>query len=281
MTIHDMYPNIINFCRAGGVGDILMCIPGIRLLRETYPKLQINAYVSHPEILKNLSFPINIYPFSERPSDAIWLNYENQTTSNCHISKIFGSQLGVFVIDVRPECNVNLIACDKFKSKLAHLPHPWVLVNRNASGWTPNKEWPDLFWNTLIESLLFNYSVIEIGHQRNEKSIIKNLRYINLRGETSLEDIISLMYLSDLHVGPISGPVHIAAAFHVPSVVIYGGYEPPILSEYPGNISMANKLTCSPCWLTDPCPINLECMRLISPEAVKSSIDQLFTKIKL
>jgi ADP-heptose:LPS heptosyltransferase len=100
--------------------------------------------------------------------------------------------------------------------------------------------------------------------------------YIDLRGQTTLPELIAAIAASDLQVGPITGTVHIAAAMGVPSVVIYGGYEHPDGSSYPGNINLYSPVTCAPCWLRDPCPFDKKCLRQITPDQVEAAIDRLW-----
>ncbi len=83
---------------------------------------------------------------------------------------------------------------------------------------------------------------------------------------------------ADLHIGPVSGPVHIAAAVGTPAVVIYGGYEHPVCSGYAGNINLYSPVHCAPCWLVEPCPFALECLRMISPRMVEQSVQELWER---
>jgi lipopolysaccharide transport system ATP-binding protein len=76
----------------------------------------------------------------------------------------------------------------------------------------------------------------------------------------------------------MSGPVHIAAAAGTPAVVIFGGFEHPVGSSYPGNIDLFTQLPCSPCWLKTPCPYDRECLRRISPEAVLKAAHTLWSQ---
>jgi ADP-heptose:LPS heptosyltransferase len=83
----------------------------------------------------------------------------------------------------------------------------------------------------------------------------------------SIRGCLAAVAAGDIQVGPISGPVHVAAVAGKPSVVIYGGYEHPDCSSYPGNINLYTALPCSPCWLLmEPCPYDRVCLSRISPE---------------
>ena len=111
-----------------------------------------------------------------------------------------------------------------------------------------------------------------MGYERASPS------YVDLRGKTNLAELVATIAAGDLHVGPISGPVHIAAAVHVPSVVIYGGYEHPVCSSYPGNINLFTELRCSPCWLRDGCPYDRKCLRQIEADVVLDAVKKVLIR---
>jgi len=95
-------------------------------------------------------------------------------------------------------------------------------------------------------------------------------------GRLPLNGFLAAVAAGDIHVGPDSGPVHVAAAAGKPSVVIYGEYIHPDCVGYPRNINLYTALPCSPCWLLmEPCPYDRMCLRRISPERVEEAIASL------
>jgi ADP-heptose:LPS heptosyltransferase len=203
--------------------------------------------------------------------------YEDLIPPRRHIAKIFGDCLGVRVTDVRPDCIVRSELVDAFTEQWRGLPRPHIVVNRNSSPWTPNKDWPDPLWCDLIARLCTWGTVVEIGSNPPAQSEPSE-RYIDLRGRSTLEELVAVMAAADLHIGPVSGPVHIAAAMGTPGVVIYGGYEHPVCSGYPSNISLFSSISCSPCWLREPCPFDLKCLRMISPAEVETAVRTLWER---
>jgi ADP-heptose:LPS heptosyltransferase len=151
------------------------------------------------------------------------------------------------------------------------LPWPRVIVQRRASRWTLNKDWPDKCWVELINSLSRRTGVIEIGEKTyNEKVPLEN--YVDLRDDTSLEELVAVVAAGDIFVGPVSGPAHIAAAAGIPAVVIIGGYEHPKNTSYSEHISLYTAVGCAPCWLREPCPYDLKCLKMIRPSTVESAV---------
>ena len=149
---------------------------------------------------------------------------------------------------------------------------------RRSGANTPNKDWPDDYWEELIDRLLERGTVIDIGARVNGRRPRSGPRYVDLVGRTTLPQLMAAIAAADLHVAPITGTVHLAAAVGVPSVVIYGGYEHPGLTAYPGNINLYSPVECAPCWLRTPCPFDRKCLHLITPDEVEAAVDRLLPR---
>lgn len=255
-----------------------MCTPALRRLKQINPGCHITFYTKFPSLVAGLPFIDEVRSVEDVPADVIWLCYEKGLPPKRHIARIIGDLLGFDVPDVRPSCIVDLSGREQMLSSWEGLPRPWIVLGRHAGPWTPNKEWPEEHWEALIDRLLGWASVIEVGTIPPEPTPRDATRYLNLVGRQSLDDLVIAVSAADLYVGPISGPVHIAAAFGVPSAVIYGGYEEPSCSNYESNIDLATALPCSPCWLREPCPIDRTCLRRISPETVDQALSQLWKR---
>ena len=206
---------------------------------------------------------------------AVEFLYEGSIPPRRHIARIFGDQLGLNVRDVRPSCVFDEALIRQYQEAWADLPRPWIMVNRKPNN-SPNKDWMGEHWDRLITSLLNRYTVIEIGAGPDRRDPSRHPHYVDLTGRFPLDRFLAAAAAADIHVGPVSGPVHVAAAAGKPSVVIYGGYEHPDCSSYPENINIYTALPCSPCWLLEePCPYDRTCLSRISPERVEEAIASL------
>ena len=239
--------------RSGAVGDVLMCTPALRELKRVNPGCHVRFHTQFPSLVDGLSYIDEVIYLDSSPPGVIRLTYENIIPPRRHIAEIFGDCLGVRVSDVRPDCVVRPELKESFIASWRDRPRPHIVINRRAGPWTPNKDWPDNSWRILVERLQSWATVIEIGSPSSPELALAE-EYIDLRGRTSLEQLVAAIAAADLHIGPMSGPVHIAAAVGTPAVVIYGGYERPECSGYPWNISLYTPIRCSPCWLREPCP---------------------------
>ncbi len=257
-----------------------MATPALRKLKELNPNCVVRFYTNYEQIVRGLPYIDEVLPFAERPlKKRVYLEYASIVPSPVHLSKLFGDRLDVNVTDTKPDCIVIDSVVDKFKKDWTNLPEPRVVVLRRASRHTPNKDWPSEYWRDLIEKLCQFGSVIEIGGGDEERPVFSQ-NYIDLRGETSLDELVAVIAAADIYTGPVSGPMHIAAAVGTPSVVIIGGYEHPVNSHYPGNIEFYTSLPCSPCWLLEPCPFDLKCLKVISSAQVQQAIMNVWKKIR-
>jgi ADP-heptose:LPS heptosyltransferase len=261
----------LHIARGDGVGDVLLCTPALREIKRLNPRCHITFYTNHPSLLYGLELCDEVRPFADRPRHALVPSYEHTVPPQRHLAQIVGDSLGVSVADVTPTCAINKGHHERLSRILAQHGRPIVVVNRKAGPWTPNKDWPDSYWMELLQQLLSRHVVVEIG-AKGEAILDDHEHYLDFRARTTLEELIALMAAADVHVGPISGPVHIAAAVGTPSVVIYGGYEHPRNSHYDGNIDLHSSPPCAPCWLTSACPHEKRCLTVLTPAMVLEAI---------
>ena len=263
---------ILHVHRNQGLGDVLLCTPALREVKRLNPDCSIRFYTNLDVVVRGLPYIDRILPYAERPPGSIDIGYEDATPPQSHFARIMGDMLGVRVTDVRPDCIVRGQEVEAFRMSWAHLPRPHVVILRRAGPHTPNKDWPDYSWIALAGRLAQFGSVIEIGGAGAALPELPSRNYLDLRGRTSLEEMVAALAAADLYVGPDSGPMHVAAAVATPSVVIYGGYNVPENTLYPGNVALAMSPPCSPCWLRTPCPYERRCLSGISPASVEEAV---------
>jgi heptosyltransferase-2 len=146
----------------------------------------------------------------------------------------------------------------------------------------PAKQWPVEYYGALAKQLAVAGVQTWIFGSGKEKELGDALRWasgdvaINLCGRTSLTDVVDLAAHCKAVVSNDSGPMHIAAASGVPVVAIYGSTTPdhtPPLTERKRVHYL--RLECSPCF-ERTCPLlHTNCLRQISPQAVRTSLQEL------
>jgi ADP-heptose:LPS heptosyltransferase len=252
--------------RRGGLGDVLMCTPALRHLKQLNPSCRVVFFTRHRELLEGLPFIDEVHDHPERPPQgAIVMRYEFSVPSRRHIAQLLGDCIGVRVSDVRPSCVVQPDLVARYRREWAGLPRPILLINRHSSGWTPNMTWPEHYWDELLDRLSRRATVIQIGvgDGRPHPGVA-----VDLRG-SSIPELVASLAAGDLHVGPVSGPTHMAAAVGTPTVAIFGGYQHPCNTGYRGHVNLYSPVPCAPCWLNTECPHQRMCLTRIAPAAVE------------
>jgi GT2 family glycosyltransferase len=263
---------IVSFSRGGGLGDVLMCTPFLREFKKRHPSVRLQFFTKYAPLVEGLPFLDYVGNTFYEPADAIPLLYERDIPTRRHLAQIFANNMGLALDDLRPSCAIDPHVFATMGARLEPHMRPLIVIQRQTSDWTPNKNWPSEYWTALIKRLTDIAFVIEIGGLSSAQERFRN--YLDLQGKTSLQEMAAVIKLADLFVGPISGPAHIAAAVGTPAVVIVGGYELAENTAYPGNKMFSTEAPCAPCWLQTQCPRNLMCLQMITPEFVFAGVER-------
>jgi len=93
----------------------------------------------------------------------------------------------------------------------------------------------------------------------------------NLIGKTSVRQMMAVLAASSLMITNDSGPMHVAAAFGVPMVAIFGPTDHTTTSPWGTRSQIVrHPVECSPCMLRQ-CPIDHRCMERVTVEDVMSA----------
>ncbi|MBN1273689.1 MAG: lipopolysaccharide heptosyltransferase II [Candidatus Aminicenantes bacterium] len=95
-----------------------------------------------------------------------------------------------------------------------------------------------------------------------------DLKPIILSGRTTIRQLSAFISQADVFVTNDSGPMHIANAFKIPVVAVFGPTDPKITGplQDPSKV-LFKQAACWPCFYRD-CPFDHRCMMSISPEEV-------------
>ncbi len=98
---------------------------------------------------------------------------------------------------------------------------------------------------------------------------------LNLAGKTTVRDLMALIKRCNFFITNDSGPMHIAAAFGVPLVAIFGPTDHTGTAPYTGRAVVVHKdVECAPCKLRE-CPIDHRCMTEITADDVVAAAMRL------
>jgi len=159
---------------------------------------------------------------------------------------------------------------------------PILGINPGASYGSAKRWYPQEFAKVASE-LANQYDIIIFGGPSEtdiasdiEKSLIEKGvdNYQNLAGETTIPDLVNHISKLDLFITGDSGPMHVAAAFQVPTVAIFGPTKDDETSQWMNEKSIIVKknLDCQPC-MKRICPLrHHNCMKFIKAADVLKSI---------
>ena len=160
-----------------------------------------------------------------------------------------------------------------------------VGINPGATYGSAKRWYPEKFAEVAV-ALSSQYDIVIFGGP-NETDIAADIEeelkrsgvtnYINLAGKTTIPELIRQIYGLDLFITGDSGPMHVAAAFQVPTVALFGPTKDKETSQWknPKGIILKKEMACAPC-MKRTCPLkHHECMKLIEAEDVVNAIDRL------
>jgi len=157
-----------------------------------------------------------------------------------------------------------------------------VGINPGASYGSAKRWYPEEFAKVASE-LSSQYDIMIFGGPGEvdiamdiEKSLLNKgvKNYQNLAGKTTISELMSRISNLDLFITGDSGPMHVAAAFQVPTVAIFGPTKDDETSQWMNEKSLIVKknLDCQPC-MKRTCPLqHHNCMKLIKVEDVLKAI---------
>ncbi len=176
------------------------------------------------------------------------------------------------------------IEAAKKKFGLEQITQPVFGLNPGAE-YGPAKRWPverfiaaarEIQQRTNCVWILFGgKGDVAIANQIVSQLPSANSHLLNLAGQTSLRELMSLLKLCHVLLTNDSGPMHVAAALGTPVVVPFGSTSPeltgPGLPGDPRHRLLKSDAPCSPCFRRE-CPIDFRCMTSITVERVVEAV---------
>ena len=158
-------------------------------------------------------------------------------------------------------------------------------INPGASYGSAKRWYPKKFADVAID-LSSHYDIVIFGGT-GEKEIASDIEkyliekgvtnYQNLSAKTSITELISQIENLDLFITGDSGPMHLAAAYKIPTVAIFGPTNDKETSQWMNEKSIIVKknLECQPC-MKRACPLkHHKCMKLLEASDVLGAVKKL------
>lgn len=165
--------------------------------------------------------------------------------------------------------------------------HDFVLgINPGASYGSAKRWYPDRFAQVARHLADEWKAKIVIFGGPGETSIAADIENhlegtaVNLAGKTSVRELMALIKRCNFFITNDSGPMHIAAAFNVPLVAIFGSTDHTGTSPYNSRSTVVRTdVECSPCKLRE-CPIDHRCMTSVTVENVVNAALELAQRVQ-
>ncbi|WP_320034582.1 lipopolysaccharide heptosyltransferase II [Halarcobacter sp.] len=161
---------------------------------------------------------------------------------------------------------------------------PTLGINPGATYGSAKRWYPEQFAKVATK-LSKNYDIVLFGGPNEtaiasdiEKILIENkvTNFQNLAGKTSVSELIEKIAGLDLFVTNDSGPMHIAAAFKIKTVAIFGPTKFTETNQWnnPNETIITKNLDCAPC-MKRKCPLgHHDCMKQIKAEDVLKTLGE-------
>jgi len=172
-----------------------------------------------------------------------------------------------------------------------HFERPTLGINPGATYGSAKRWYPEKF-AAVAAHFSDAYDIIIFGgpgetemagaiEKELESLGIKN--YQNLAGKTSIETLCSYIGGLSLFITNDSGPMHVAAAYQIPTVAVFGPTRHKETSQWKNRSSniVRHEIECAPCMKRE-CPLgHHDCMKLIGAEEVITAVKNLLISSKM
>lgn len=195
---------------------------------------------------------------------------------------------------VKQYCELAMINVDTFNGNIPDLKlyirakeyeKPTLGINAGATYGSAKRWYPERFAAVAAAFSSSNDIVIFGGPNEVEMSkeiedhlkLLNVKNYINLAGKTSINELCSYIGGCSLFITNDSGPMHVAAAYKVPTVAIFGPTKYKETSQWKNQKSkiVRHEMECSPCMKRE-CPLgHHECMKNITASEVIEAVKEL------
>jgi ADP-heptose:LPS heptosyltransferase len=149
------------------------------------------------------------------------------------------------------------------------IPKPYIVIHMGSG--QAIKEWPLEKWKELSQKLSQDgHFLVFTGKGEREAKMIQEISCgLSLCNRLSWSECISIIRDAQALISVDTGIAHVAAAFNIPSILIFTGIHPPALWR-PLNLNahvLTHPVPCAPCYRSTGCS-TMSCIKNVSVDAV-------------
>jgi len=228
---------LVNRCSPG---DVLMLTAAVRDLHAAYPQRYVTAIETLcPDLWLHNPY---VMPAALESQGLVHIDCHHPPLLNrCNgqprhyieaVCDLLSERLGREIPLQRFAPDIHLAPWEKEGPPKGARPPYWVVVAGGKHDVTI-KWWPRHFFQEVIDHFAGRIRFVQVGNADDHHPVLEGA--INLVGQTTLRELVQLVYHAEGVVCPVTCTMHMAAAFDKPCVVIAGGREPPHWEMYPGH----------------------------------------------
>jgi len=193
------------------------------------------------------------------------------------IKPIYPSHLVEQYRDIAQSLSHAPLVIENLKLHIAphHFKRPTLGINPGATYGSAKRWYPEKFaevaraYADFYEIVLFG-GPNEVEMANDIEARLNGINVTNLAGKTSVQELCSKIGGLDLFITNDSGPMHVAAAYQVPTVAIFGPTNHTETSQWMNkkSVIVRHEMKCAPCMKRE-CPLgHHECMKSITANEV-------------
>lgn len=303
-------PERLILCCRLSPGDVLTLTAAVESLHASYPGRYVtDVRTPCPDIWRHNP---HVTPIADEEGRRLELHYPTIQASNRapHVflagyTEHLGSLLGVPLALTTNRPHVYLSPGEERATlaeicpELAAIDLPFWLVSAGVKRDFTAKQWPMEWYQRVVHLLAGRVRFVQVGAAEHDHPRLEGV--IDLRGRTTLRQLLCLAFRAQGGLGPVTLLGHAMAAAERPYVALVGGREPAAWVSYPKQATLhsVGQLACcgeAACWKSrvvalgdgDPHDRSLcerpvttfarpvaECMARITPEEVAAVIARI------
>ena len=234
---------IIKFSTHKHVGDHVICTGAVRNVRLEHPEIKFVLPDMHGEIFANNPDFTHEISYREIPRVTYGKVYDEQrgTWGTCveGFTRSLCELLNIPLVPIR--VNHPVLVLNEYEKEWAGQWNDCILLNGNFQTCGVSKGYPH--WQDVVDGL-GDVRIIQIGGNES-RDISPNLRGVeDMRGKTTLRQLIAMAYGCRCIVSPPSCISNIGGAFGKPQVVVNASREPDALTKYENVRFVSHKCDC-------------------------------------
>jgi ADP-heptose:LPS heptosyltransferase len=258
-------------------GDIVMLTAAVRDLHRKYPgNFLTDVRTPCAHLWENNPYITALNP-SEPGVESVDCQYPLIERSNCEpwhflhgFIDFLNRRLDLQIALTQFRGDIHISAAEKsWMSQVQEITGdaiPFWIVSAGGKFDYTIKWWETARYQKVVDHFRGRVLFVQIGEQGHHHPPLRGV--IDLRGKTDLRQLIRLVYHAQGVLGPVSLPMHLAAAIETragmpknrPCVVIAGGREPPHWEAYPHHqfVHTVGALRCCDnggCWKSRTVPL--------------------------